>query len=213
LINDVSTQSRKEASEMKFTDRSTRDNNIVEVGGIIAKTTPLDWGGFVTLECEHSGMMFSHPDLCVVGDGARELLWLPDRQPVLVRAHIQNYEPPKDTGSNGWRVEVDTILSDRSTSLVEEARFDQNMVRLLGEVMRTSKMSGSRLKVVLLCREKYHEPCVAEVVMHRETLKDVTKGKNIGVLAYLEMGNRRNPKTRAWYPYKSIKVLQAWMLE
>jgi hypothetical protein len=198
---------------MKFTDRTLRKNNVVEVGGLIAKTKPLDWGGFVTLDCEHNAMMFSHPDLCVVGDGARELLWLPNRQPVLVRAHIQNYEPPKDKGRNGWRVEVDTVLSDRSTNLEEEARFDQNKVELLGEVLRTSTMPGSRLKVVLLCREKYHEPSVAEVVMYTETLEGVTKGKNIRVLAYLEMGNRWNPKTRRWYPCNNIRVLQAWMLE
>jgi hypothetical protein len=198
--------------EMKFPDRRIRENNIVEIGGRIKKTQPFDWGGFVTLDCEHSAMMFSHLDIQVVKDDIRELLWLPDQHPVLLGAYVLNYSGINEKGKpySGWRLEVDKIISDRSTSPDEEARFDQNMVRLVGTVIKKTRMTGSRLKVVLLCKERYHQPCTAEVVMHKDTLQDVTEGMNLGVLAYVEMGNRKNPQTKKWYPYKSIKVVYAW---
>jgi hypothetical protein len=197
---------------MKFPDRRIRENNIVEIGGRITQTLSFDWGGFITLKCEHSAMMFSYPDLRVARDDLRELLWLPDQHPVLLGGHVLSYSGvnEKEKPYKGWRLEVDRILSDRSTSLVEEARFDHNMVRLVGTVMKKSRMTGSRIKVVLLCKERYHEPCTAEVVMHKDTLEGVTEGMTLGVLAYVEMGSRKNPRTKRWYQYKTIKVLSAW---
>jgi hypothetical protein len=202
---------------VQFPDPLVRDNNRIEVGGLILRPVPQEWGGFVTLQCdyrsdgyqdgEYSRLRRSYPDFRLATEEAQKLLWLPYQTPVLVLAHVENNG---ENAKNSWRLEADRILSEQFTNEEGDPRFDQNMGRLVGTVQDIKKMTRSRLRVVLLCEDRNKEPCRPEVVMFKDTLEGIEIGMKIGALVYVDFTTGRNPKTKRPFPLEYIKVINAW---
>lgn len=184
-----------------------------EVGGLLLPMSDLQWWGgrYVTLECEYNRNKRCYPDLRVFGEQAEKLSWLPTRTPVLLSGHIYTYEGTSEKGRRyrGWRLDVDKVLSERSTSPVEEASVDQNMVELTGTVLDIKKMTRSRRKVLLLCSKEDEERRAPEVVMFKGTLDDLAKGMNVSLMGYINTYTITNPKTKKPYTHRTITAVVA----